>query len=257
MQIIPDILWKEISGVIILKEKKVGRPSKDPRKMLEGILFVLRTGCPWNALPEKYGKPSTVHGTLMRWARNGIFEKILQISVEIAMECLGPIKCFLTDASSSKAPFANFGGKNPTDRAKQGIKKSLVIDYNRIILSVIVDAANVHDSKLLLPHAKMLCKFVSPKKAISMLADAAFDVEFLRRELVKHNIVLLASSNLRRSRNRTPYKSHGRWRIEQVFGILHWFRGIKTCWAKTKISFLAFCQFASAMHNFRCSGIFG
>ncbi len=193
----------------------------------------------------------------MRWARNGIFEKILQISVEIAMECLGPIKCFLTDASSSKAPFANFGGKNPTDRAKQGIKKSLVIDYNRIILSVIVDAANVHDSKLLLPHAKMLCKFVSPKKAISMLADAAFDVEFLRRELVKHNIVLLASSNLRRSRNRTPYKSHGRWRIEQVFGILHWFRGIKTCWAKTKISFLAFCQFASAMHNFRCSGIFG
>lgn len=49
----------------------------------------------------------------------------------------------------------------------------------------------------------------------------------------------------------------GRWRIEQIFGIQNWFRGIKFCWTKTKKAFLALCQFASLIHNFKLAGIFG
>ena len=64
----------------------------------------------------------------MELARNGIFEKILQISIEFAIENLGVPECFFIDTTSSKAPFEKFGGKNPTDRSRNGIKKvSLLI----------------------------------------------------------------------------------------------------------------------------------
>jgi transposase len=38
-----------------------GRPPVDPRTAFEGIFFVLRTGIPWNALPERFGSPSPVY----------------------------------------------------------------------------------------------------------------------------------------------------------------------------------------------------
>jgi hypothetical protein len=39
---------------------------------LEGILWILWTGAPWSELPERYGKPSTVHDRLTEWAENGV-----------------------------------------------------------------------------------------------------------------------------------------------------------------------------------------
>ena len=66
----------------------------------------------------------------MELARSGIFERILQISIEFAVKNFGILECFFIDTTSSKAPFAKFGGKNPTDRGRNGIKKSVVIDKN-------------------------------------------------------------------------------------------------------------------------------
>jgi len=48
-------------------KKKSGRPRKDDRRIMSGILYVLLTGCQWKALPRFYGAPSTVHeGSLLR-----------------------------------------------------------------------------------------------------------------------------------------------------------------------------------------------
>ena len=46
------------------------------RKALEGIFYVLRTGCQWKALPREYGSGSTVHRTFQKWLATGLFEKI-------------------------------------------------------------------------------------------------------------------------------------------------------------------------------------
>ena len=53
------------------------------------------------------------------------------------------------DTISRKAPFANFGGKNPTDRAKRGIKHSILVDQNRVPLFVDIAPANRYSAKLL------------------------------------------------------------------------------------------------------------
>ncbi len=255
MLIISNNLWNEIKNIIPEKKSKVGRPPKDPRIVLSGVLYVIKTGAQWHSLPDYYGRPTTVHGRFRTWVKSGIFDEILNKSIDVAVQHLGSPECFFNDTSSIKAPFAKFGGKNPTDRSKNGIKKGIIIDWNRIILSILIDSANRHDSKLLLPHIENLKKFLDKPKV--MATDSAWDVKKLRSELAKANLALHAATNVRRNKSKRKIRPGGRWKIEQIFGIQHWNRGIKSCWTKTKNSFLGLCQFASAIHNFRLVGIFG
>ena len=60
---IPDELWDEIR-LILPPEKPdntIGRPAVSFRKILDGIVYVLRTGCQWKMLPKEYGFGSTCH----------------------------------------------------------------------------------------------------------------------------------------------------------------------------------------------------
>ena len=80
---IPDELWQRIEP--ILKEfwpkKPTGRRVAQWRKMLNAILFRMRSGCQWERLPERYGPKSTVHDWFQRWVEGGIFEKIWAVLV--------------------------------------------------------------------------------------------------------------------------------------------------------------------------------
>ena len=251
---ISDSFWNEIKNIFPAKKTSVGRPRHDEYLALCGIFFIMDSGSQWRNLPNCYGKSSTVHGWFALWIKQGIFYHILERSITKAISQLGAPACFITDTSSSKSPFAKFGNISPVDRKKYGIKKGLVIDWNRIILSIIVDAANKHDSKMLLKHLPILKKY-SADKPLALLADSAFDAKKLRKICAKNNIVLHAATNKRRDKNKKKIHPIGRWRIEQIFGIQQWRQGIKFCWAKTQKSFLAFCQLASAIHNFRLGGI--
>jgi len=252
---ISDSVWNEISKLMPEKKTKVGRPPQEARVVLSGVFYVIITGAQWHQLPDYYGRPTTVHGRFRIWVKSGVFEKILHTSIDKAVQLLGCPESFLNDTSSVKAPLATFGGKNPTDRRKRGIKKGIVIDWNQIVLSVLIDAANKHDSKLLIPHIQKIKRFLNKPKV--MTTDSAWDVAQLRKDLAKENLVLHASTNVRRNKKRRKIKSGGRWKIEQVFGMQQWNRGIKFCWTKTKESFLALCQFSCSMHNFKLAGIFG
>ena len=56
-----------------------GRPWKDARDIMDGILWILRTGAPWHDMPkERYPPYQTCHRRFQQWVRTGIFEKILQ-----------------------------------------------------------------------------------------------------------------------------------------------------------------------------------
>jgi transposase len=62
--------------------RRPGRPTRDDRRVLNGIFFVLRTGIPWRDLPERYGPYTTAYNRFNRWARAGIRERLF--------EALGP-----------------------------------------------------------------------------------------------------------------------------------------------------------------------
>lgn len=57
---------------------QVGRPRSDDRQMLNGILWIVRTGAPWRDLPERYGAWSTVYARFVEWQKSGLFGRILE-----------------------------------------------------------------------------------------------------------------------------------------------------------------------------------
>ncbi len=56
--------------------KRTGRPRKDERLVLEGILWILRTGAPWRDLPTEFGPWQTVYHVFNKWRKEGVLTRI-------------------------------------------------------------------------------------------------------------------------------------------------------------------------------------
>lgn len=63
---------------LLPKPKRMGRPRADDRKTLNGILFVLKTGCAWADMPRSYGSYVTCWRRLQQWTADGTWERIWQ-----------------------------------------------------------------------------------------------------------------------------------------------------------------------------------
>lgn len=104
---IPDDLWTEIAP-ILGREKEPGTKGRPPvpfREVLDGILYVLRTGCQWKALPREYGSGSTCHRRFQQWVRQGVFERIWTKLLKRYDDIRGiKWKWQSLDSSSVKAP---------------------------------------------------------------------------------------------------------------------------------------------------------
>lgn len=76
-----DVQWKLIEPFIPAPKRKPGgrgRPPRDPRDVLNGILWVLRTGAQWKDLPDRYPPYQTCHRYLQAWRKKGVFKQIMQ-----------------------------------------------------------------------------------------------------------------------------------------------------------------------------------
>jgi len=99
-----------------------GRKPLDFRKVFEGIMYVLRTGCQWKALPkERFGSPSSVHAYFQRWEKAGVFLRMWQAGLAEYDEAEGiSWRWQSIDGAMIKAPLAQEAvGPNPTDRGKK------------------------------------------------------------------------------------------------------------------------------------------
>ena len=76
-----DIQWQRIKQFIPddpVREDGRGRRWGQQRQALDGILWILRTGAPWQDLPRRYGAPSTVHRRFQSWRKAGVLEAVLR-----------------------------------------------------------------------------------------------------------------------------------------------------------------------------------
>src|SRR5437868_2350510 len=74
----PDDLWAACRA-LLPPEKPPGtrgRPVVPFRRVLDGILHVLRTGCQWKAVPGEFGSGSTVHARFQEWTRQGVWTRL-------------------------------------------------------------------------------------------------------------------------------------------------------------------------------------
>lgn len=131
---ISDEFWAVIKDEIPQKERDPekqykhapgqGRPPIPARKVLEGIFYVLRTGCQWKAVPKVYECASSIHRYYQEWVQAGFFQKIWALGLEKYDELEGiGWEWQSLDGCMVKAPLAREAvGHNPTDRGKNGNK---------------------------------------------------------------------------------------------------------------------------------------
>jgi transposase len=73
--------WNRIEPIILSAKRRKdprGRKERDPREILDGVLWILRTGAPWKDLPPRYPPYQTCHRRFQQWVRSGVFRGILQ-----------------------------------------------------------------------------------------------------------------------------------------------------------------------------------
>ncbi|WPB73396.1 IS5 family transposase [Archangium violaceum] len=157
-ELVPDALWERVAPLLPVPKKKKsgrGRPRADDRAALEAIVFVLRTGIPWEMLPTKqFGLSGmTAWRRLEQWTRAGVFEQ-LQCSLLNALGQRGQVDMRRASLDSSTVRASKggpFTGKNPTDRAKAGSKHHLLVDAKGQPLAESLTGSNVHDTHELFP----------------------------------------------------------------------------------------------------------
>jgi putative transposase len=122
-----DEVWERVRPLIPERPAhlKGGRPAQSDRQMLSAILYVLRTGIQWNALPRELGASTTVYDRFRLWEEQGVFDHIWQAGLQEYDELEGIAWEWQSlDGVMTKAPFGGAAtGANPTDRGKRGTKR--------------------------------------------------------------------------------------------------------------------------------------
>lgn len=129
---VSDSFWERAEPLIPSVEREPGKEYKrksgggrkpmPPRQIFEAILYVLRTGCQWKALPkERFGSASAIHAHFMRWMRAGFFVALWRAGLAEYDEMMGIAWSWQSiDGAMVKAPLAQDAvGRNPTDRGKK------------------------------------------------------------------------------------------------------------------------------------------
>ena len=123
------------------------QPAPDNRRTVEGILYVLITGCRWQDLPREYGAPTTVWRRLKSWGETKVWECIWRAALA-ALDRHGQLDWTMAFLDGSFAPAKNGGEKVGLTRKGKGTKWMLVIDGNGLPLGFPLDNAQVAEVRL-------------------------------------------------------------------------------------------------------------
>lgn len=236
--LLPDELWEIIRPLLPPPKPRrpdhPGRKPIDDRKALTGILFVLKTGLPWEDLPAEMGCGSgmTCWRRLRDWQHAGVWPRLHEVLLA-KLHAAGRIDWSRAAVDSSFARARGPGdgrGPNPTDRGRPGVKHHVLTEAGGVPLQADVSPANVPDVKMLLP----LVDSVPPvrgqpgrprQRPDAVYADRAYDSEPHREELRERGI------EPKLARRKTAHGSGlgvYRWVVERTLGWFHGFRKLRS-----------------------------
>jgi transposase len=85
-----DRQWERLEPLLPPERPRTGRPNDEHRRIVNGILWVLRTGAPWRDLPERYGPVGTVSSRFYRWREAGVWDQVLA-ALQAAADARGEV----------------------------------------------------------------------------------------------------------------------------------------------------------------------
>ena len=110
--------WAIISPLLPPERGRWARPAQDDRRFLNGMLYVLRMGCPWRDMHERYGKWNSVYVRFRRWAEQGVWDALLETLVELG----------LTDNWQHMIDTTTIRGHSQAAGAKGGIIRRVLVE---------------------------------------------------------------------------------------------------------------------------------
>lgn len=84
-----DEQWEKIESLLPGRRGKRGRPAKNNRRFLNGVMWMARSGAPWRDLPPRYGDWKNTHRRFSRWASRGVWKEVFAaLNLETDLEIL-------------------------------------------------------------------------------------------------------------------------------------------------------------------------
>jgi len=212
--------------------------------MVTAIWYVLRTGCPWRDVPERFGPWSSVYTRWRRWGATGLWARLLAILARGAKGELRHLDCSHIKLHQDGSNPVGGQERQAIGRTKGGINTKLaaVVDSHGRAVALGLAPGQQHDLKAILPVVPAL----RGKRAVG---DKGFDADNFRALLVRQRArVCIASRCNRRARpafHRGYYRR--RHQVENFFCRVKRFRRISTRYDKLAVTFLSFVQFAAVL----------
>lgn len=215
-----DSQWEVMEDILDDQRKR----KYSLREIINGILYLNKTGCQWRLLPNEYPPYRSCFYYFRKWIREGIWQKINKGLNELfrvkngrnSSPSIGIIDSQSVKSSEWGVPEKGVDGFKKV----KGRKRHIVVDSLGCILAVVVHAANIHDSK----GAVLLFKELSEQKyyrIITILADAAYrgEIKTIASLLYGWLIQVFTISDSKEFKV-IPQ----RWKVERNFAWCNWDR---------------------------------
>jgi transposase len=218
-----------------------GTPWRASWEVLNGILWILRTGAQWANLPERYPPYQTCHRRFQHWTREGTFERILETLAQDlkARGKLDLIECFI-DGTFIVAK----KGAHVWERATRGKGTKLMAMADRfgLPLAACAAAATPHEVTLVAPTLDSRFLDAVPRR---LIGDRAYDADPLDTALAQLGIEMIAPHRRGRTRPKTQdgrplRRFRRRWKIERLFAWLGNFRRLVVRYECHALNYLGF-----------------
>jgi putative transposase len=253
----PDDLWSLLAPLLGPEKQPgtPGRPAVPFRRIFDGLIYVLRTGCQWRALPRgEYAPKSTVWGRFKQWVEAGVFEQAWSLVLEYYDRELGiDWKWQALDGVITKAPLGGEAtGPSPVDRAKSGTKRSVLSDGRGAPLAVVVAGANAPDKTLALETLDSTA-VERPEKVVYRLhhlsLDAGYNYDDVIGGVLERDYILHLRPPASATLAVAPEKQYParRWVVERTHAWHNKFRRLLVRWERKLDHYYALIDLASVL----------
>ena len=241
-----DEQWNKIK-FLFERERKIGRPTMNPRNAFNGILWILRSGARWRDLPQRYGNWNSIYYKFRHWIEGGIFEKLLEI-VNKKTDNFQLLKIDSTFCKVHQSACSAFKNQEiGSSRGGKTTKIHVVITEHLQLLNAILSAGNINDNQKAI---ELLDKINIEDKTI--LADKAYGSEQIRCYIERRGasvcIADKCNSTVKHAFDKELYKKRNL--VERFFQRIKNFRHIAFRFDKLAVCFLNFILIASALIHF-------
>ncbi|WP_115617498.1 IS5 family transposase [Chromobacterium vaccinii] len=256
-KVVSQKLWKSLQPLLPPppRSRRGGRPRLDDFAALNGILFVLTTGIPWEDLPQElgFGSGMTCWRRLRDWQALGIWDRLhLALLIQLRQhDQIDWSRASIDGASVASPPGGQGTGPNPTDRGKCGSKRHIIVDRRGLPLALSITGANRHDSMVFETLVDAIPAVPGlpgrpRQKPYKLYADKGYDYRRCREHLSRRGILVRIA---RRGVESSERLGRHRWVVERTHSWLAGFgklrirfeRRLDTHYALLKLAFSLIC----------------